>query len=511
MGTSIAPYNFEKQKECIVSWIRHGIQVVACNTADEIAELKEAFKDIDVEFRVVERDSFEVSGKHLPYIQDILNIVSSMTDEICGYFNSDIYLGNFDSNLFGFICEESRGSILITHRNEVDTYEDIYDLNWEMNLDGIDAFFLDKNMTDGLFGDEAYVQTTWDGLLISHCYNRHLNVKTLQNPVMFHIRHKVRWNYSRTEESYRVLEHRYYSGTSNPRREIFLDRYETYFDRNEEVVYFGKEKRTVLFVLFDYSVSTMESLKKLNCDNVNYKVSNNDASASSFDIVVYVSPKTILRVSFVKYILFLGEAYKIKELIVGGLYASCIYGRHIYNQLNKSIQQLNHLDFDDGGWDVRIVYNKHFQNTESITRKMIIPICYHEVEIKAEYVDRIQISQDQKIFIMPAGYRGGEWYAVNHDRFSGQIVGFLDNDQAKEGMEIADKKTILFGRMINNDDDITVIICTKYYLDEIHRQLCPYKNINCIDGDLVLYIEDGVFYVFNPVKYATYKTQYQLF
>ena len=116
--------------------------VIACNTKEEIKILKQAFENIPIEFMEVEK----TSKNNLPYIQNILDIVSDKTNKVCGFINSDIILVPFQKGINELIVSEISDSFIFVRRNEIQQYSDIQELNWEPHFDGIDLFFIDKSL-----------------------------------------------------------------------------------------------------------------------------------------------------------------------------------------------------------------------------------------------------------------------------------------------------------------------------------------------------------------------------
>ena len=193
MGTSIAPFNYEKQTKAIKSWIDNGFKVLSFNCMEEIEILRPYFENMGVEFVEIERDASEISGKKLPYIQDILDGVSQRTEQICGFFNSDIYLENISKEIYDFIYNETMSSVVFTRRNEISEYADIDKMEWTIHFDGLDLFFIDKLLVPDFFDDGFYVQTTWSACFLEKCRIKSIPTKELMNPIAFHKKHSIRW------------------------------------------------------------------------------------------------------------------------------------------------------------------------------------------------------------------------------------------------------------------------------------------------------------------------------
>lgn len=497
VGTSLAPFDIEKQIECLNSWVYNGIRVIVFNTAEEIDNLKGFIGDIDIKFYPIQRDAYNISGKHLPFMQDILDVTANETSQVCGYLNSDLFLYNFDEELFNFICNETAESALISHRNEIDGADDYKNLNCEINFDGIDAFFVDKHIADGLFGDESFVQTTWDGFLIAHCRRNNIRVKTLLNPIFFHCRHKVRWNYDRVEKSYTFLSEKYYEG-KRTWRDFYLERYETYFDYSIDVGYSSKRESTVLIVVDPEEIDHMKEFCEDHLQGRKYSVECNSVNSDKYDVVVSVPKGMRLRDPFFEYVDFVFDKHDINELIIGAFFSSHIEGKHIYNQLNRSIQLLKELNQNENAC-VNIHQTRKSIACKTKTARIVYPICYREINLSDACIQKIVLRSP--LYIFPAGYSAGVWYAINKEKMPVDIEGFLDSDPGKDGKEMAGKSISGFSELHQITADKTIIVCTKYYYNEIHSLLEERGISTYIDGDKILYIDNGIAYYFDLERY----------
>lgn len=495
VGTSLAPYDIEKQVSCVKTWIIQGIKVVVFNTAEEIVSLKKHFNSYDISFLPIQRDAYSVSGKHLPFIQDILDYTSEASSKICGYINSDLYLDYFDENLYRFICEESIGSVVIVHRHEINALGDQKRLDYEINSDGIDAFFVDKALADGLMGDESYVQTTWDFFLIAHCRRKRINVKTLFTPVFFHQRHKVRWDYKRIEKSFELLSENYYGGQKTW-RDLFYERYETYFDYSTDIVYSSGLLDNILVVADASDREYIEDFCEKHLSGKKFSVESNTGDSKIANVVISIPKGIRLRDPFFEFVDFILEKYNVSKLVIGPFFSSFIEGKHIYNQLNRSVQLLNELDWNEE-FCISIQVNRHREKGNDGLEKarIIYPICYRDIDLSSDYVIKKRI--DAPLYIFPAGYSSGLWYAINKEHLSIDITGFLDSDIGKDGLEMAGKRIFQADKLLNLQGNMTIIVCSKYYYNEIHSKLEMYSFENYIDGDKILYINNGIVYYFD--------------
>ena len=191
LGTSLAPRNIEKQVKAVLSWVENGYYVIACNTKEEIEILKQAFENIPIEFMEVQK----TAKKNLPYVQDILEIVSEKTNKVCGFINSDIILAPFPKGINELIVSEISNSFIFVRRNEIQQYSDIQELNWEPHFDGIDLFFIDKFLVKNFYNEGFYVQSIWDLCILLKCKILGIKIKELMNPIAFHQKHSIKWSF----------------------------------------------------------------------------------------------------------------------------------------------------------------------------------------------------------------------------------------------------------------------------------------------------------------------------
>ena len=495
MGTSMAPTEIEKQILCIESWIKNGFLVRIFNTESEIDTLKEYICSPGIEFVSIKRDAYEVAGKRLPYLQDILDAVADETEQICGYFNSDILINSVEDGLLDYIREEALNSIIILHRNEINAKEDIDNLNFDINFDGIDAFFADKKNVCNLFDDEAYVQTTWDSFLIGYCRRRNISLKTLLNPICFHFRHKLRWDYARVEKSYNMLAKKWFKDSEDSRRQLFYEKYETLYSYADDKVYLSNIESKVVYVVDKVNNDIISAIKSQGISNYDVVSSEKGRYFDAEGIVIHIPQGVLLRKVFTKWVLYIMNNFDIYELIIGSFFVSDIDGRIIYNQLNRSIQQLKQLNKEDV-FCIRIVNSKKAHKNK--TAKLMYPICYRNVSVDATYID--VIPQAEKTYLFPAGYRAGEWYAVNRFCLKNDICGFVDNDEKKIGKKMAERDIYTFEVLTRNPETKLVIVCTKYYLKEIHEQLRE-NGIKYLDGDMIMLVNNDSIFSFNQKEY----------
>lgn len=500
MGTSLAPYNFEKQMRAVKSWIDNNFEVVSFNCLEEIEILRPYFEAIGVEFVKIERDASEKARKKLPYLQDILDGVSKRTKQICGFFNSDIYVKNISAKMYGFIYDESKHSVVYTRRNEISEYEDINKMEWTIHFDGLDLFFIDKYLVPDFFDDGFYVQTTWSACFLEKCRIKNIPVKELVNPIAFHQRHSIKWNF---EENNRLVESfwRQYYGTVKGAFENALCRY--YCDILEfvqKICYCSVLKDKCLFKLVEENEETIRSIK--NQEDIQVTIENDDINRGEFDYIIYVSPNVILEKVFCKLAISLMEEYDLSELNLGRFFVSEIEENVGYNSLNRNLNVVKEIN------EVSQVYTTICRNNFSTEKngKVFLPVLYEKINIDSEgIIENKRVSGE--VYLMPSGVRANEWYEINRHRLKHiNIKGFLDNNKEKVGKLAAGKVIYFADEVLKTDKNAWIILASKYYNQEIKEQLLELVDENkIIDAGYIMRIDEGGdFYCFNLEKYKQY-------
>ncbi len=176
---SLLPKHKEVQQECLDSWRRFGLQVVSCNTHQEVDELKTLY---DVEFKVVGASSSY--DRATPRIHDIMNAV---TDKPILLISSDISIHG--DQRFILNCVERRESIIGIRNNYHATIEDSKVEPW-----GIDAFLLYPDQVTTFPNlDFAIGQTMWDYWVPFHLQKANAKLRWVGEPFFFHRSHPVHW------------------------------------------------------------------------------------------------------------------------------------------------------------------------------------------------------------------------------------------------------------------------------------------------------------------------------
>lgn len=498
MGTSLAPYNFEKQMIAIKSWIENGFDVVSFNCSEEIEILRPYFQETGVQFVEIERDASEEAGKRIPYIQDILEGAGERSEHICGFFNSDIFLGKMTPELYRFIYNEANQSLVFTRRNEVTDFEDIDKMDWTIHFDGLDLFFVDKKLVPDLFDEGFYVQTTWSACFLEKCRMENIHTKELVNPIAFHKRHSIQWNFEKNNKLVEEFWDKYYKTKEGAFEKALAQYYHIILEFTERICYCSSYEKKCLFVLNEENSETRTSIKEQ--EGVQVTVAGNDVQQGEFDYTIYIKKKVLMDKTFCKLAIYLMEQYDLCELNMGRFFVSLINGKFVYNNLNRNMNIIKEINEESQVFTV-----VHRNNSAALRkRKMFLPVLYERIEM-----DDCNIVERRKAegiaYLMPAGVRANEWYEINRYRLKKiEVKGFLDNNAEKKGKVLAGKSIYSTEELVKNDKNEWVILASKYYNHEIKQQLMQFiDEKRIIDTGYLLKIDDiGDFYYFNLKKYG---------
>lgn len=495
LGTSLAPFDFTKQAIAVKSWIRNGFEVISCNVKEEIEILKENFKGIEIEFIEIERSAVNMSGRPLPYIQDILDIVSQRTKNICGFINSDIIISDLPRDMYTFIEEEAQASLVFVRRNEIGCITDIYDLNWEIHFDGIDLFFIDKRIASNFFDDGFFVQSIWDRCILTKCIILGIKIKELMNPIAFHIRHALKWNFKISYFLVTEFYHKYFGASDNVYKEAIIDYYYILFNRCEQICFYKSKDFKCLFIVDFEDESTTESIKNQDYDKI--EVADRLRKGREFDYIINVKKGVIYNRIFCRTVMYIMENFNCNRLSVGRFFISMIEGKPIYNELNRNMELIRQINADS------------FLNTEIVSKVnggkeavLYHPISYESIDIhNKDIVDYRKLQGTA--YLMPAGIRANEWYNVIGCKINGlNILGFLDNKKGKIGTAMLGIPVYSVEQLKENSD-VNIVIASKYYGREITEQLSKIISGNRLfNASQMIYADEkGGIYFFNQEKY----------
>ena len=495
LGTSIAPSDFEKQINAVKSWIENGFYVVSCNTKEEIEIIKPYFSDISIEFVELERDAKQLSGKKLPYIQDILNVVASKTNKVCGYINSDIYMSKVAQGMREFIIKESVGSIIFLRRNEIDNYDDITNLNWDIQFDGIDAFLMDKDCVEDFYDDNFYVQSGWDLCVLIKAKIKQIKIKELVNPITFHLRHRVKWNFEKTNILVKQFMHKYFGVEEiayKAANDLF---YNILYEECRPICFCNDINYRCLFVLDKEDRETIESISMQDypCIEIQYS----DERKEEFDFIFYIKNRLLLNQVFCKTVIYIMTQFECNSLNTGRFFISNRRGKYFFNEINRNMHVVKNINAECDLLSHIIMRGNSGKHAE-----LYFPLSYELLRLQDNDITE-KINPMGKAYLMPAGARASEWYNINHQKIKLDIIGFVDNNSDKVGQMISGKMIYPFDAIKSDNEAVTVIVASKYYSVEIEAQLSEQINVvRILNSSYMLTIDgDGSIYYFNVDKY----------
>ena len=499
IGTSLAPFNIEKQRRAVESWIENGFHVISCNAKEEIDIVRKTFSNLSIEFVEVDRAK-DKTTKKLPYIKDILNIASSKANEVCGFINSDIILSKMPEGMYEFILDEADNSLVFIRRNEIKNYNDIENLDWTFHFDGIDAFFIDKEMVQNVCDEGFYVQSMWDLYILLECKIHDIKIKELMNPIAFHLRHAIVWDFEDSNQlingfvkkEYGIVKHTYKYA-----QDLW---YKILAENCEKVCFCNRLNYKCLFVLDSINEDTIRSINEQDYENkeiVSGKKSRD--IEKDYDIIFFVDDRVILSKIFCKAVIYIMSQFETDGLQIGRFFVSENKGVTYYNELNRNMDVLKKIHVDCNIYTC--VYKKN--NFEKQNVKTIYqPIAYEMIKFGSDQiVDRIKM--DKEFYIVPAGVRGrmwlSEWNAKNNN--ISDFLGFIDNNPEKIGDEIMGNRIYPMEKLFENPE-ATVVLASKYYSMEIAKQLADMLLRNRIlNASYMLFMDDGMIGYFNLEKY----------
>lgn len=498
MGTSLAPFDYDKQIECLDTWIKSGFEVISFNSKREIEVLAPHFAKMRVTFYEISRNAQEMTGKPLPYICDILKVVSEKSNRICGYFNSDILMQGVTEPLYRFIFEEALDSLVFVRRNEISEPEDVLKVNWQMHFDGIDVFFLDKKYADLFQGDDFFVQSVWDLFILEKCRMNSIKIKELMNPVAFHRQHSIKWNFGMANRFAEAFESKYYGTITNSYERALNQFYVNLFQYVEKICYCSDAEKKCLFIAENHE-DTRCSIH--NQEDVSTTIQGQDNTAkNTFDYLIYVKGNAIFDKVFCKLLVYLMEWNDLQELSVGRFFVSEVEGKDSYNKLNRNLSNVREIN-EKGDLYTTVCRNGSGSGKKA---KLLLPVMYERIDINNHaVVEKRKISGD--VYIIPSGVRAYEWYKLNHYRLKEiTFKGFLDNNLEKVGKYIEDKKIYHTEDILQAEHNFFVVLASKYYNTEIKNQLIESMDERkIIDAGYIMQIdEDGYVYSFVLEKYC---------
>lgn len=485
LGTSLAPRNIEKQRNAVRSWIDNGFKVISCNIKEEIEVLAPLFSDLDIEFQQVDRSASDIGESPLPYLEDIISIVQKKTERICGYINSDIIISSMTEEMYSFIREETKNSILFVHRYEIKEIKDITKINWKIHFDGIDLFLIDKMLKNPFYGENLFVQSIWDLPLLVKCDILGIPIKELTNPIAFHVAHPTKWDYERYEKMLTMFWNKYFGESDDSLKNILLRYYYILFNRCRQVCYCKNQFHKSLIILPRPNKEMMDSIMLQSYPNI--KVSfEADQIDSDYDYIFYLKDNLLMRECFCETVIAIMTQFDCCEMEIGRFFCSMIDGEYMFNELNRSMEIVEEINNKYDSY-TRVVNN----GSKHRKAKIDLPISYEKVDMGSEAVKKINVSG--KIYLMPAGVRASTWIQNNEKKLKNALIaGYIDNDRKKEGQIINGKRVYSIDYLKKDKDNYTIILASKYYRTEIKKQLLeiiPSEKV--LDAGYILNVLDN--------------------
>lgn len=190
VATSIAPVGIEKQQRAVASWLALGFRAVSLNTADEIAQLKDHFPQ--VEFITVNRDGKQMAGKPYVFLDDVLRYLRDASgSRVCGIVNSDIIL-RASSELTSYIWHEAEDALVYGSRVDIQSADaeegSLYNR-------GFDFFFFDRSVIARLPKTNFMLGVPWWDYWVPVGFRlAGVPIKRLDSRIAYHVWHTT--NYS---------------------------------------------------------------------------------------------------------------------------------------------------------------------------------------------------------------------------------------------------------------------------------------------------------------------------
>jgi len=189
IATTIAPFDIEKQKKAVQSWISLGFHVVSLNSKEEIESLSAHFPMIS--FYECNKTAIDICGKPLQFFDNFLHYFRDTDTKICAIVNSDVILRT-DNTFLSFIRENVKDSFLFGSRL------DVVDAHLEhgiMYKNGYDYFFFDQSLISCYPAtDYALGAPWWDYWAVFCPLNCGHTVKQILSPIAIHIQHPMNYN-----------------------------------------------------------------------------------------------------------------------------------------------------------------------------------------------------------------------------------------------------------------------------------------------------------------------------
>lgn len=192
---SLLPKHLETQDECLDSWRKLGLNIVAGNTADEIPRLRERY---DVDF--VEVRPSRSYDRPCPRVYDLIQLGG---DKPILLINSDIAIYSDQQLLASAVS--NRENLLGLRMNWAGVVN-----NFDVERWGIDAFLIYPEQVRTFPDlDFAIGQTMWDWWIPIHLESTGATPTWVGDPYFFHKSHPVHWKQDSLQIGREMLHQQY--------------------------------------------------------------------------------------------------------------------------------------------------------------------------------------------------------------------------------------------------------------------------------------------------------------
>ena len=467
--TSIAPKDMDNQKRALDTWINAGFRIISCNVKEELELVQKNFPQ--VEFVEMERHGGEVIGKPCPYIYDMLLTARENADEICGIVNSDIYLYKFDANMYTYIYKQAKEHILFMRRNDVDSLDDVDNLEYDMFFGGIDVFIFNKNAVDIIEDDGLLLgQAMWDYWLPIMFAHHGMQVREFTNPVIFHIKHAVRWSDDVTADISWKICTKHFPKIEKENAVFFLkDNFFSLISKVDIGICSVSDKTAEKTVLLVCGAKEKEELeKKVVFQTHRYiTVSDSVEGAAGYDYVILMPYIPVLCSCFIDTLLWVMENYDVPAIsIMTYVRGNRTNALHIDNCCSMALKRLNRELKTITVW----------KSSSFFDGAAAVKLC-------TTYVCSICIQENEEIIwerdgfggrtlVYPAGYMARLWvrrYKEIDRRM--QIVGFADSSASMQNTLAEGLPVYAPDIILQQDQYDKIVIVSNLYQEEIYNML----------------------------------------
>lgn len=195
------PHHISRQTECLNTWKDFGLDVIAVNTREEIAELSRRYPQVD-HWRASENLTESYATNHTQKITSLTEVSAELNKPIL-LINSDIEIRGDQSRLFSAIRP---GEMTIGVRHN-------YATDWrkgERERWGFDAFYIEPSFARSLPRlDLGIGKPVWDYWLPIHCYQQQIRINVIQYGLFFHQSHPQKWTLDDSDRGIKVIQSHY--------------------------------------------------------------------------------------------------------------------------------------------------------------------------------------------------------------------------------------------------------------------------------------------------------------